>query len=42
MTIPAYHGSIYDYRYIKGRIKGKWTFKVLDNNSSYKTTFTIN
>lgn len=41
MIIPAYHGSIYDYRYIEGRSKGDWTFKVIDNNIEYKTTFKL-
>ena len=41
MIIPAYHGSIYDYRYIEGRNKGEWTFKVIDNGIEYKTTFVL-
>ncbi len=41
MTIPAFHGSIYDYRYIKGRMQGVWTFEVIDNNTSYKTNFKL-
>jgi len=41
MTIPAYHGSIYDYRYIQGRIKGVWRFEVIDNNKKYSTTFEL-
>jgi len=41
MIIPAYHGSIYDYRYKKGRTKGIWTFEVIDDNKSYKTNFTL-
>ena len=41
MKIPAYHGSVYDYRYIKGRTEGKWTFKVIDNQDEYNTTFII-
>lgn len=41
MTIPSFHGSIYDYRYIKGRTVGTWTFKVIDENRSFTTTFTI-
>jgi len=41
MQIPAGHGSIYDYRYIKGRTKGQWTFKVIDNNQELTTNFTI-
>ena len=41
MTIPAMHGSIYDYRYIKGREKGNWTFKVIDDSKEFTTTFTL-
>jgi hypothetical protein len=41
MKIPAYHGSVYDYRYIKGRIKGRWSFRVLDANKTYSTTFEL-
>ncbi len=41
MTIPALHGSAYDYRYMKGRTKGIWTFKVIDEQKEYTTNFTI-
>lgn len=41
MIIPAGHGSVYDYRYIKGRSLGEWTFKVIDETQEYKTTFII-
>jgi len=41
ITIPANHGSVYDYRYIQGRTKGIWTFKVLDKKEEYTTHFTI-
>jgi hypothetical protein len=41
MIIPSGHGSIYDYRYIKGRTKGEWTFKIIDNNQTITTNFTI-
>jgi len=41
MLIPAGHGSVYDFRYIKGRTKGTWTFKVTDRDIITKTTFTI-
>jgi len=41
MTIPAYHGSVYDYRYAEGRTKGIWTFKVIDNEEEFTTHFTI-
>jgi hypothetical protein len=41
MTIPAHHGSIYDYRYKTGRTKGTWTFKVIDDSKEYTTNFII-
>lgn len=41
MTIPANHASVYDYRYIQGRTQGVWTFKVIDDNTTYTTNFTI-
>ena len=41
MIIPQFHGSIYDYRYINGRTKGTWTFKVIDDEKEYTTHFTI-
>ena len=41
MVIPAGHGSVYDYRFIKGRTKGKWTFKVIDASNEYTTNFTL-
>jgi len=41
LNIPAGHGSVYDFRYIKGREIGIWTLEVIDNNNSFKTTFTI-
>lgn len=41
MIVPAGHGSIYDYRYIKGRILGTWTFKVISNESEYSTQFEL-
>ena len=41
MSIPAGHGSVYDFRYIKGRTKGIWTFKVIDDSQELKTNFTI-
>lgn len=41
MVIPAFHGSVYDYRYIEGRTKGEWTFKVIDGENEYTTNFTI-
>jgi hypothetical protein len=41
MTIPILHGSVYDYRYLQGRVSGVWTFKVKDGNKTYTTQFTI-
>lgn len=41
MIVPQNHGSIYDYRYIEGRTKGVWTFKVIDEEKEYTTNFTI-
>jgi hypothetical protein len=42
MIVPAGHGSVYDFRYIKGRMLGKWTFQVIDNKQKYQTTFELN
>jgi len=41
MIIPSFHGSIYDYRYLQGRLKGTWTFKVIDEQETYTTQFNI-
>lgn len=41
LLVPAFHGSIYDYRYIEGRSEGEWTFKVIDNQETFSTTFTL-
>ncbi len=41
ITIPQGHGSIYDFRYITGRQKGIWTFKVIDEKKEYTTSFTL-
>lgn len=41
LIIPAGHGSVYDYRYIKGRTKGIWTFKVIDAAAEITTNFTL-
>jgi len=42
-NIPPRYGSVYDYRFLPGRIKGKWRVKVidLDTNISVETTFNI-
>ena len=41
VLIPAGHGSIYDFRYVSGRISGIWQFKVIDNGRKTITTFEI-
>jgi len=41
LILPAGHGSIYDFRYIKGREKGIWQFKVIDNEVETSGTFEI-
>ncbi|NQY94081.1 MAG: hypothetical protein HRT43_07945 [Campylobacteraceae bacterium] len=41
VMVLSNHGSVYDFRYINGREKGIWTFKVIDNNEIYKTQFEI-
>jgi len=41
MLVPAGNGSIYDYRYIKGRVSGEWTFKVIENDKEFKTSFEL-
>ena len=44
VVIPPYYGSAYDYRFIPGRILGRWIVKVTrqDINSTIKTSFDIN
>jgi hypothetical protein len=41
MVIPAGHGSVYDFRYLKGRMAGVWSFIVIDNEIKHETTFNI-
>jgi hypothetical protein len=41
MLVPAGHGSIYDYRYLNGRLLGTWAFKVISNDIVYKTEFEL-
>jgi len=41
VMVLSNHGSVYDFRYINGRQKGIWTFKVIDNGQIYKTEFEI-
>lgn len=41
ILMPKGHGSIYDFRYIKGRMPGIWTFKVQDKETTYSTEFEL-
>lgn len=41
MTLPAGHGSVYDYRYLEGRTHGTWTFEVIDGEDKITTEFII-
>ncbi len=41
MTLPVNHSSVYDFRYINGRLLGEWTFQVIDNTNKYKTNFIL-
>lgn len=41
IELPSNHASIYDFRYIKGREKGEWIFKVYDEKEEYTTTFIL-
>ncbi|MAD42070.1 MAG: hypothetical protein CL623_06725 [Arcobacter sp.] len=41
MIVPAGHASIYDYRYINGRLLGSWSFKVIENEKEYITNFEL-
>lgn len=43
-TVPPLHGSVYDYRFLPGRIEGKWVVRVtdLDTNTTVETAFDIN
>ncbi len=41
LLLPAGHGSIYDFRYIEGRIKGIWQFKVIDKSVETSTSFKV-
>ena len=41
ITIPQGHGSVYDFRYITGRQKGIWIFKVIDYKKEYTTSFKL-
>ncbi|NLO17825.1 MAG: hypothetical protein GX118_06505, partial [Arcobacter butzleri] len=42
ITISAKNSSIYDYRFLDGRDKGTWTFKVLKGEEELaSTTFEV-
>ncbi len=41
MEIPRFYGSVYDYRYLSGRLKGQWKFQVLDSGKTYETNFIV-
>lgn len=41
LIIPAGHGSIYDFRYIEGRMKGIWQFKVIDQKIETIANFLV-
>ena len=41
LLLLAGHGSIYDFRYIEGRMKGIWQFKVNEDDLETSTTFEI-
>ena len=42
--VPPLHGSVYDYRFLPGRMEGRWHVKVkdLETNSTVETFFDIN
>jgi len=41
MIVPPGHGSIYDFRYINGRLSGDWVFKVIENDKVFETKFEL-
>lgn len=41
IIVPAGHGSIYDFRYIEGRMKGNWQFKVFEADTETTALFSI-
>ncbi len=41
VMLPENHSSIFDVRYKKGRIKGKWEVEAEIDDAEYSTTFTI-
>jgi hypothetical protein len=44
VLIPPYYGSAYDYRFLPGRVNGRWKVVVtrMDTNQSVSTSFDIN
>ena len=42
--MPPYHGSVFDYRFLPGREKGRWVVTVteMDTNKSTKSSFDLN
>ena len=42
--VPPLYGSIYDYRFLPGRVAGKWRVvaRELDTNKSAEATFELN
>ena len=40
LTLPANHGSVYDYRYLRGRAEGSWTVTVTLTGADGKETET--
>ncbi len=42
--VPPYHGSVYDYRFLPGRVQGRWKVVVteLESNKSASAYFDIN
>lgn len=41
ITVTDDFGAVYDYRYISGRQKGTWIFRVIFKGISYSTTFEL-
>lgn len=41
MIIPAGDTSAYDFRYLDGREKGKWDFKIIYKNKEYSNSFEL-
>jgi hypothetical protein len=41
IKFKAGHGSVYDFRYMKGRMFGIWTVEVKDKDKDYNTTFEL-